>query len=42
MGGHVARMRERDEKMHTKFWSEIVKEKYHSKDLGIDVRIILE
>jgi hypothetical protein len=33
--------RERRE-MHTKFWSDIPKERDHSEDLGVDGRIILE
>jgi hypothetical protein len=28
--------------MHTKFWSEILKGRNHSEDLGADVKIILE
>jgi hypothetical protein len=28
--------------MHEKFWSEKLKERDHSEDLGVDVKIILE
>jgi len=28
--------------MHTKFWSENLKKRHHSEDLGVDGRIILE
>jgi hypothetical protein len=28
--------------MHTKFWSENLKERHHSKSVGIDARIILD
>jgi hypothetical protein len=35
--GNVARMR-----LHTKFWSENLKVRDHSEDIGLDGRIILE
>jgi hypothetical protein len=38
--GHVAHMGEM--KMYTKFWSENLKERSRSEDLGVDGRIILE
>jgi hypothetical protein len=40
MGGHVVRMGEM--RMHTKFWSENLKGRDYSEDLGVDGKMILE
>jgi len=39
MGGHVARMGRSE--MYTRYWSENLKGRDHSQDLGVDGRIIL-